>query len=134
LSKEMLCGTGHLFHIFLVCGVPFLNRQSRVAQRETIRLGRWEVDLLSRGITEIGSSKRGGTQRPASVGRQRGDDLRDADSGDFVAIVVGPWNEGRIGGPDRGNRGAVAEARSESPGGKAARNRTGRQWSSARCT
>ena len=59
----MVCGARHLPHVSLVRRIPFLDRESRIAGRQTIGLRLRKVDLLACHVTEVVSGEVGGEVR-----------------------------------------------------------------------
>src|SRR5439155_3029065 len=88
--------TSHRGDICPVRGVPLLDRQPRVAPRQTLCLCRGEVDLLAGGIATVVGSWRRGPQIPPRIGGERNGHLRQAHTGDVVAVSVCLWHQVRI--------------------------------------
>ena len=59
----------HFTDVLFVGRIPFLDRESRVADRQTIGLRLTKVDLLARQVTEVVPGKGGSSQPPAIEAR-----------------------------------------------------------------
>ena len=66
LSIQKHCGTRDRRHVLLVRRITFLDRQSRVTNREAVGLCLLKVNLLAKGITEVVACEWRRAQRPTA--------------------------------------------------------------------
>src|SRR5262249_7471348 len=84
-------------HVPGVILVALLERFARVADCQALGLGRLEGNVLAVRLTAVVAPGRGRPQRPAGRGGDRRLDARQADAGDFVAVLVHLRDKDRIG-------------------------------------
>jgi hypothetical protein len=57
LLKEFLRGVYNAFHVNIVCGVPLLDRQSRISFRGSFGFCLCKVDFLPGGVAPVASCR-----------------------------------------------------------------------------
>src|SRR5262249_55089165 len=85
--------------VSIVILIALFERLARVADGLALLLGRLEGDVLAIRLAAVVASGRGCPKRPTGRGGNRSFDARQADAGDFVAVLIHLRDEDRIGWP-----------------------------------